>query len=79
VLGGFVEHAGCLTDFRGGWREFTRRYLRSVEHIVGKQAIIGSSDISDTASVPTSFIHELESLRAKVEELSDRVSQLGGV
>lgn len=50
-----------------------RQYLSSVQHIVGKQAVIRASRVSDTASVPTSFIEELEALRSKVEELSDEV------
>lgn len=50
-----------------------RQYLTSVQHIVGQQAIIRSSKVSDTASVPSSFIEELEALRGKVEELSDEV------
>ena len=52
-----------------------RQYLSSVQHIVGQQAVVRASRISDTASVPTSFIEELEALRAKVEELSDEVSR----
>jgi hypothetical protein len=48
-----------------------KQYLSSVQHIVGQQAIIRASRIADTAAVPTSFIEELETLRTKVDELSE--------
>lgn len=48
-----------------------RRYLSSVQHIVGQQAVVRASKSADTASVPTSFLEELETLRNRVEELSD--------
>lgn len=50
-----------------------RQYLSSVQHIVGQQAVVRARPGADTASVPTSFLEELEALRQKVEELSDEV------
>jgi len=49
------------------------QYLSSVQHIVGQQAVVRARPGADTASVPTSFLEELEALRQKVEELSDEV------
>ena len=74
ILDKFVEHASRLEDFDDGWRIFMRQYLGSVQHIVGQQAVVRSSKASDTSNVPTSFIEELETLRQKVEELSDEAS-----
>ncbi len=51
-----------------------RQYLASVEHIVGQQSEIRSPTMPDVASIPTSFLEELEALRSKVEQLSDEVS-----
>ncbi|GAA5950997.1 hypothetical protein JCM3765_004650 [Sporobolomyces pararoseus] len=76
VLDNFVEHAAHLEDFDQGWRVFMKQYLSSVQHIVGQQAIIRASRIADTAAVPTSFIEELETLRAKVDELSEERTAL---
>ena len=73
VLDNFVAHAGHLENFDEGWRVFMRQYLSSVQHIVGQQSLIRTSKVADTASVPTSFLEELEALRAKVEELNDEV------
>lgn len=74
ILDNFVEHAGKLEDFDDGWRIFMSEYLKSVQHIVGQQALIRSSRVADVASVPTSLVEELESLRNRVEELSGEVS-----
>ncbi|BGP21424.1 hypothetical protein JCM10295v2_000299 [Rhodotorula toruloides] len=75
ILDNFVGHAAHLEDFDRGWRTFIRQYLSSVQHIVGQQSLIRFSRVADTATVPTSFIEELEALRTKVDELSDeRVS-----
>lgn len=71
ILDNFVEHAAHLEDFDQGWRVFMKRYLSSVQHIVGQQSLIRSSRVADTASVPTSFIEELETLRSQVDELSE--------
>lgn len=73
VLDTFVDHAAQLENFDDGWRVFMRRYLASIKPIVGEHAIIQSAKVSDTASVPTSFLKELEALRDQVEELSDEV------
>lgn len=53
-----------------------RMFLAAIQHLVGDYAIVRSSDVSDAASVPTSFVRELEALRAQVEVLSDEVRQL---
>lgn len=74
ALDNFVDHAAHLENFDEGWRTFMRQYLSSVQHIVGQQAVVRASKGADTASVPTSFLEELEALRKKVEELSDEVS-----
>ncbi|BGP44533.1 hypothetical protein JCM10450v2_000347 [Rhodotorula kratochvilovae] len=76
ILDNFVEHAAHLEDFDHGWRVFMRQYLSSIVHIVGQQSLIRSSRVADTASVPTSFIEELEGLRAKVDELSEERTAL---
>jgi hypothetical protein len=73
VLDNFVYHAVQLDDFDAGWKQFMRKYLSSIQHIVGQQAIVIQSSKSDAASVPTSFIEELEGLRSKVEELDEEV------
>lgn len=76
ILDNFVGHAAHLEDFDRGWRTFMRQYLSSVQHIVGQQSLIRSSRVADTATVPTSFIEELEALRSKVDELSDERANL---
>ncbi|GAA6056774.1 hypothetical protein JCM3770_006127 [Rhodotorula araucariae] len=76
ILDNFVEHAAHLEDFDHGWRVFMRQYLSSIVHIVGQQSLIRSSRVADTASVPTSFIEELEDLRTKVDELSEERTAL---
>jgi hypothetical protein len=76
VVGQFLEHASNLTNVQEGWQHFIRGYLSSVEHIVGKHVVLWSSTTttSKASDVPTDIIDELESLRAKIEELSDQVS-----
>lgn len=76
VLDTFLDHAAGLENFDDGWRVFMRRYLASIRPIVGEHAIVRSAKVSDTASVPTSFLQELEALREQVEELSDEVSHV---
>ncbi|PWN41049.1 hypothetical protein IE81DRAFT_315743 [Ceraceosorus guamensis] len=76
VLEKFLEHGVEVVDFDEGWRSFMKAYLTSVQHIVGKHAMIKANRLSDTSTVPSSFVEELEGLRAKVEELSDERSQL---
>ncbi|GAA5889934.1 hypothetical protein JCM5296_003653 [Sporobolomyces johnsonii] len=76
VLDNFVEHASHLEDFDQGWRGFMRQYLSSVQHIVGQQSIVRASRIADTATVPTAFLEELETLRTKVDELSEERTTL---
>lgn len=71
VLDNFVEHAAHLENFDDGWSTLMGKYLSSVQHIVGQQAVVRASKSADTASVPTSFLEELETLRDRVEELSD--------
>ena len=71
----FLEHSVDVVDFDEGWRSFMRSYLASIEHLVGTQAMIKASRVSDTSSVPSSFLEELEELRTQVETLSaDKVS-----
>lgn len=71
----FLEHSVDVVDFDEGWRSFMRSYLASIEHLVGTQAVIKASRVSDTSSVPSSFLEELEELRTQVETLSaDKVS-----
>lgn len=74
LLQRFFEHIKLLDDFGEGWQLFMRRYLRSVEDIVGRQTLVVSNKTSNTASVPTSFFEELESLRTQVEQLTEEVS-----
>ncbi|CAO1622300.1 unnamed protein product [Parajaminaea phylloscopi] len=72
----FVEHSTDMSDFDDGWRSFMKVYLSSVEHLVGKQALIKANRESDTSSVPSSFVEELEDLRGQVEDLSDDKQRL---
>ncbi|GAA6035972.1 hypothetical protein JCM8097_005193 [Rhodosporidiobolus ruineniae] len=76
VLDSFVEHAAHLEDFDQSWRSFMRSYLSSLQPLVGPQSIIHSSRVADTATVPTSFLEELEGLRLKVDELSEERTAL---
>lgn len=71
-----MQHASSLDDFDKSWDSFMSQYLLSIEHIVGKQALVKSSRTTDTSSVPSSFFEELEGLRRKVEELSDERTSL---
>jgi hypothetical protein len=53
------------------WRTFLKRYAISVQHITGQEVevkALGESSSSDIVE------QELESLRLKVEELSDEVN-----
>uniref|UniRef100_V5GJX6 Uncharacterized protein n=1 Tax=Kalmanozyma brasiliensis (strain GHG001) TaxID=1365824 RepID=V5GJX6_KALBG len=78
VVDKYVEQSADVADFDEGWRSFMRSYLANIQHLVGKQAMIkaNANRISDTSTVPSSFIEELEGLRAKVEELSDDKAKL---
>ncbi len=76
VVNRFAEHALSLHDFDDGWKMFMKSFLFSIQHLVGKQAVIKANRMSDTSSVPTSFVEELELLRTKVEQLSDERTQL---
>ncbi|SNX82525.1 related to Diaphanous protein homolog 1 [Melanopsichium pennsylvanicum] len=72
----YVEQSVHVADFDEGWRSFMRSYLANIQHLVGKQAMIKANRMSDTSTVPSSFIEELEGLRAKVENLSDEKAKL---
>jgi hypothetical protein len=52
------------------WHGFLKRFATSVQHITGQEL-----DINDSSSQVSSHLveEELESLRNKVEELSDEV------
>lgn len=76
VVDKYVEQSVHVADFDEGWRIFMRSYLANIQHLVGKQAMIKANRMSDTSTVPSSFIEELEGLRAKVEELSDDKAKL---
>ncbi|SPO39803.1 related to Diaphanous protein homolog 1 [Pseudozyma flocculosa] len=76
VVEKFLEHSVDVVDFDEGWRSFMKAYLANIQHLVGKQAMIKANRMSDTSSVPSSFVEELEGLRAKVEELSDEKARL---
>lgn len=76
VVDKYVESSADVADFDEGWRSFMRAYLANIQHLVGKQAMIKANRMSDTSTVPSSFIEELEGLRAKVEELSDDKAKL---
>ncbi len=76
VVDKYVEQSVHVADFDEGWRIFMRAYLANIQHLVGKQAMIKANRMSDTSTVPSSFIEELEGLRAKVEELSDDKAKL---
>lgn len=73
VLHTFLDHAAHLESFDDGWRKFMQRYLTDVQHIAGQAAVVRATRNADTASVPTSFLEEIQALRSKVEELSDEV------
>lgn len=54
-----------------GWRVFLKRFATSVQHITGQEVevkALGETSSSDIVE------QELESLRLKVEELSDEVN-----
>lgn len=72
----FIEHSVDVVDFDEGWRSFMRAYLASIQHLVGTQAMIKANRVSDTSTVPSSFLEELEELRAQVETLSQDKVQL---
>lgn len=76
VVEKYLEQSVHVADFDEGWRSFMRSYLANIQHLVGKQAMIKANRMSDTSTVPSSFIEELEGLRAKVEELSDDKAKL---
>ncbi|TKY84985.1 hypothetical protein EX895_006065 [Sporisorium graminicola] len=76
VVEKYLEQSVDVADFDEGWRSFMRSYLANIQHLVGKQAMIKANRMSDTSTVPSSFIEELEGLRAKVEELSDDKAKL---
>ena len=65
-----------VEDFDASWSDCMSQFLASVEHVVGKQALVKSSRTTDTASVPTSFLEELETLRSRVEELTEEKASI---
>lgn len=88
ILDRFVEQAAMLDSLSvvssrcilhhtnswisdSNWRVFLKRFSTSVQHITGQEIEVkepGESDSRDTV------VQELESLRIKVEELSDEVN-----
>lgn len=76
VIDKYVEQSVPINDFDEGWRGFMQSYLANIQHLVGKQAMIKASRTSDTSTVPSSFVEELEGLRATVEQLSDEKASL---
>ena len=76
MLATFVDTLLELDDFESSWGTNMSAFLLAIEDIVGKQALVTSSRNADTANVPTSFLDELETLRKKVEELSDERASL---
>ena len=62
-----------LTFSDDSWRVFLKRFATSVQHITGQEVevkVLGETSSSDIVE------QELESLRLKVEELSDEVNVL---
>jgi hypothetical protein len=60
----------CVSD--DGWRQFVKQFAESIRHITGQnlEATLGSDDREALLQ------EELESLRCKVDELSEEVSAL---
>lgn len=73
VIDAFLYHAKDLPAPRQGWLGTMRVFLRSVNEIVGPHAILPADSCSTSASVPTAFLHELESLRESVDTAKEEV------
>jgi hypothetical protein len=54
------------------WQAFFQKYLQSIRHIVGEYALAPRDD-RPSESLPSSFLSELEGLRAQVEILNEEV------
>lgn len=52
------------------------RFFGSIDHLVGKHMMVRSTRSTDTASVPTSFLEELDTLRKTVEDLNEDKQKL---
>jgi diaphanous 1 len=55
------------------WHTFMKRFAASVQHITGQELDVKAASDSDSINVVE---EELETLRTKVEELSDEVSSI---
>ncbi|KAK0190552.1 armadillo-type protein [Armillaria mellea] len=71
VLDKFVEQAAMLDKFDDSWHIFMKRFVASVSHITGQELEVKAASESDHI-----VEEELESLRTKVEELSDERTKL---
>ena len=70
---------GSMIDIRNleeGWADCMSRFFASIENLVGKHLMVNSTRSTDTASVPTSFLEELDTLRTQVEELNEQKQRL---
>ncbi|KAJ3556352.1 hypothetical protein NP233_g11996 [Leucocoprinus birnbaumii] len=72
VLDQFVEQAAMLDNLGESWHGFLKRFAASVQHITGQELSI--DDASN--GVSSHLVEEVESLRNKVEELSDERTRL---
>lgn len=75
IIDRFIHLVVDLDDVSEDWRKCMAAFFASIEQMVGRQAMVAASRTTDSATVPTSFLDELESLRARVEELAEEVSR----
>ncbi|KAJ3492688.1 hypothetical protein NLJ89_g11182 [Agrocybe chaxingu] len=73
ILDRFVEQAAMLDSFDDSWRIFLKRFASSVRHITGQDLEVKASHESDSREIVE---QELETLRFKVEQLSDERTEL---
>lgn len=73
ILATFLRHLTCMTNVKDQWTRVMQSVLSDIADIVGPQALIPAKVSADSASIPTSFLEELNSLRGRVGEIELQV------
>ena len=76
IIETFLKHIVDIRNLEEGWADAMSAFFACIEHHVGKHMMVRSTRTTDTASVPTSFLDELDTLRKTVEDLNEDKERL---
>lgn len=76
ILDRFLTSISNVRNLEEGWSDCMSGFFASIDDVVGKHLMVKSNRSTDTASVPTSFLDELDSLRETVEYLNEEKTKL---